>query len=398
MEINFPSDSDGFISCECPSCGERFKVAPGEGSNQPVSCCPHCGHRGSSCWLTPEQVNYAQSVVLSEFVTPELQKLQRSLSSGSTGFLKLSSQHNIQTPPPPPLEVDEPYDLVRFPCCNETVKLHRASNNFCVICGVAYDMKQSESKRIFLSHKGLDKEKVIDFKTALEALGFAPWLDDDAMPAGTSLERALLQGMTDSCAVVFFITPSFKDAGYLQTEVDYAIRQKRVKGEKFAIIALQFLNEKGEVGEIPELLKGYVWKTPKSDLGALREILRALPITSGPVDWREGIGGVVATPKAKSTVSELSSEAAAILLAAAKEGGTVMHSKFMGEQTINAGRKALLPDGEPRTVARWEGGLEDLIRRRYIKDVGHKGEVFDVTREGYDAADILERATEKPPL
>jgi hypothetical protein len=33
-----------------------------------------------------------------------------------------------------------------------------------------------------------------------------------------------------------------------------------------------------------------------------------------------------------------------------------------------------------------------LERRRYIKDLGYKGEVFEVTREGYEAADELSDA------
>jgi hypothetical protein len=166
--------------------------------------------------------------------------------------------------------------------------------------------------------KGVDKEKVIDFKKTLELLGYHPWLDEDAMPAGTSLERGLLQGMKDSCAVIFFITPSFKDEGYLQTEVNYAIAEKRQKGDKFAIISLQFDND-DQTGEIPELLKPYVWKKPKTLLDAVREIIRALPITPGSVDWRDGITGVTTMPKIKSILTELSSEAKIILTEAASE-------------------------------------------------------------------------------
>jgi hypothetical protein len=49
------------------------------------------------------------------------------------------------------------------------------------------------------------------------------------MPAGTSPDRALLQGMKDSCGVVFFVTPSFKDEGFLESEINYAMQQKREK-------------------------------------------------------------------------------------------------------------------------------------------------------------------------
>ena len=37
-------------------------------------------------------------------------------------------------------------------------------------------------RKIFLSHKGSDKDTVIDFRETLEELGYEPWLDDDAMP------------------------------------------------------------------------------------------------------------------------------------------------------------------------------------------------------------------------
>ncbi len=195
MELSFPTDSDGFFSRECPSCDHQFKVIVGEGSDEPLSYCPHCGHNGHDCWHTPAQIDYAKAVAVSSFVVPEIERFQRSISSSSNSLFKVSVNHDLPKPPPPPLEVDEPYNLVRFRCCNETVKLHRAATNFCPICGIPYDMKLSDSKRIFLSHKGVDKAQIINFKLALEAVGFAPWLDDDAMPAGTSLERGILQGL-----------------------------------------------------------------------------------------------------------------------------------------------------------------------------------------------------------
>jgi hypothetical protein len=70
----------------------------------------------------------------------------------------------------------------------------------------------SNSKKIFLSHKGIDKALVIDFKETLKSLGYDPWIDEDAMPAGTQLERGLLQGMKDSCGVIFFITPAIPNS------------------------------------------------------------------------------------------------------------------------------------------------------------------------------------------
>jgi hypothetical protein len=132
----------------------------------------------------------------------------------------------------------------------------------------------------------VNKPEVREYSSSLEALGFRPWLDEDAMTAGTPLERGLRQGFKDSCAVIFFITPSFQDENYLATEIDYAVEEKRAKGDRFAIITLLLRDEEGRVGQVPELLKRFVWKEPKSQLEALREVLKALPVKAGPVQWK----------------------------------------------------------------------------------------------------------------
>lgn len=141
-------------------------------------------------------------------------------------------------------------------------------------------------QRIFLSHKGADKPLVRRFFGSLKTIGVDPWLDEDAMPAGTELERGILQGFKDSCGAVFFITPNFVDEGYLRTEVNYAVAERRLKGERFSIITIVFTGKKGEKGVVPELLKQFVWKEPSTELEALNEILRALPIEPGEPRWR----------------------------------------------------------------------------------------------------------------
>jgi hypothetical protein len=137
-------------------------------------------------------------------------------------------------------------------------------------------------KRIFLSHKGVDKTMVRQFHATLKLLGFEPWLDEDAMVAGANVERALLQGMKDSCAAVFFLTDKFKDQNFLATEIDYAVKQKREKADRFAIIALVMDSS----AKVPELLTPYVWKAPAQHLEALREVIKALPLRLPPPEWR----------------------------------------------------------------------------------------------------------------
>jgi hypothetical protein len=139
--------------------------------------------------------------------------------------------------------------------------------------------------RIFLSHKSADKPVVMRYYTALKELGFEPWLDQPDMPAGTNLERGILDGFEKSCAAVFFITENFKDESYLATEVDYAVAQKRKKGKKFSIITLRYPN----ASPVPGLLTPYIYKDVNNDLEGFHELVRALPIELGQIRWRKDV-------------------------------------------------------------------------------------------------------------
>lgn len=99
MEIGFPTDSDGFLSQECPSCEQQFKVCFGEGSDEPISYCPYCGHKGQQCWYTSEQVEHLSAVAQSVLVAPALAKLQQSLGGKVTGRISAPKT-------PPPIEPD----------------------------------------------------------------------------------------------------------------------------------------------------------------------------------------------------------------------------------------------------------------------------------------------------
>lgn len=125
---------------------------------------------------------------------------------------------------------------------------------------------------VFLSHKSADKPLVRDIATALELVGVSTWLDERALSAGTHLERSLSDAFKGAKAAVFIVTRSYQDRGYLATEVDYAIREKRAR-DNFLIITIRIGDHEAE---IPELLQSYVWKDVPDGLRALIEILRAL--------------------------------------------------------------------------------------------------------------------------
>ena len=151
---------------------------------------------------------------------------------------------------------------------------------------VSYDRIPAENEvKIFLSHKTVDKVIVERYHRALLELGYSPWLDKEDMVAGSNVERDILQGFEESCAAVFFVTKNFKDEKFLATEVDYAIQQKREKGDKFSIITLLFDPE----AEVPGLLRRFLWQHVSNDLDGLYEVLRALPVELGPVRWKAGV-------------------------------------------------------------------------------------------------------------
>jgi hypothetical protein len=137
-----------------------------------------------------------------------------------------------------------------------------------------------QPQKIFLSHSGADKPRIRELKAALSDLGFEPWLDEDAMSAGTPLERALVAGMAESCAAVFYLTANFRDERYLQTEIDYALQEARTNDD-FKVIVLRLADV-----AVPPVLARFVHKDVDSGLDALRKILAALPICVGTVRWR----------------------------------------------------------------------------------------------------------------
>ncbi len=140
--------------------------------------------------------------------------------------------------------------------------------------------------KIFLSHKTIDKPLVNDYKETLDLLGYDTWLDTDAMTAGANPTRAIMEGIENSCATVFFITPNFTDEKWLAEEIDQSIARKREQGERFSIITLVFKEPNKPAPGVPKLLRRYIYKEPTSPLNGLREIIRALPIMPGAVHWR----------------------------------------------------------------------------------------------------------------
>jgi hypothetical protein len=121
-----------------------------------------------------------------------------------------------------------------------------------------------------------------------------------------------------------------------------------------------------------------------------RKFSRDLQITmnSGVI---AGSGAATTTSSSSGSKAALSPEATALLKAASADasGGVIMFGRYGGGDQISAGDKLFNEDSSPRTIARWEGAIEELEKRGFVKATSGSREVFEVTREGYAAADAI---------
>lgn len=139
MNVKFNTDSDGFISQQCPACNKQFKAQYGAGSEKPLAHCPYCGHH-SDTWFTNEQQAYITAVLQSEVVLPELKKfgrdLERSMNRPGSG-VSFKANKSLHAPrPTAPQESNDSWPQHTFACCGETIKHNpNATPTHCVICG-----------------------------------------------------------------------------------------------------------------------------------------------------------------------------------------------------------------------------------------------------------------------
>jgi hypothetical protein len=86
-------------------------------------------------------------------------------------------------------------------------------------------------------------------------------------------------------------------------------------------------------------------------------------------------------------VVTLSAEARDLLRSAAATTGHIMFLKHLGGEHLQAGGRSFIEDRNPRSAAVWKGAIDELRNERLIEDQGYKGEMFRVTREGYEFYD-----------
>ena len=94
-----------------------------------------------------------------------------------------------------------------------------------------------------------------------------------------------------------------------------------------------------------------------------------------------------------ASVPPLSSEARRLIAAAAADaGGTVLYEKFgEGVDLHTNGESILTNKADHREVATWEAALQELTDRGLLVERGKSGEIYEITKKGYEAAAVLKR-------
>ncbi|MHB0805389.1 hypothetical protein [Stutzerimonas nitrititolerans] len=85
----------------------------------------------------------------------------------------------------------------------------------------------------------------------------------------------------------------------------------------------------------------------------------------------------------------LSKEAIDIIKAASQsKSGTIIRPRSIGDRTVQAGEKTFGSENS-RDFAKYDAALDELIKRGLVKALGGKGEVFELTSNGWQVADAL---------
>ncbi|HVF16366.1 MAG TPA: hypothetical protein VNA21_05625 [Steroidobacteraceae bacterium] len=90
----------------------------------------------------------------------------------------------------------------------------------------------------------------------------------------------------------------------------------------------------------------------------------------------------------------LSDEAKTILQKTAQDpGGLVLFERFgVGVDLHTNGESLLTSKEDHRALVSWESALQELVKNGLLMAHGERGEVFEITKQGHDAAKRLEQS------
>jgi hypothetical protein len=101
--------------------------------------------------------------------------------------------------------------------------------------------------------------------------------------------------------------------------------------------------------------------------------------------FRESAGASISSQPVASTAS-LSKEAKILLKgAAADPSGLVLFDRFGASVDLHTNGESLFTDkADHQALATWEAALQELVKAGLFVDRGDHGEIYEITKKGYD--------------
>jgi sarcosine oxidase delta subunit len=143
-QISIPTDSDGFLSFECPFCEERFKLAANEVQEDDVFVlhCPICGlNDDAQSFLSSGVIEAAQTAAMNlayDAINEAMKGWER--RSRSSDLIRFKAGSPLKHEPEKVLIEDEAFELHEFACCDRSAKVQpidEVAGVYCPYCGTA---------------------------------------------------------------------------------------------------------------------------------------------------------------------------------------------------------------------------------------------------------------------
>lgn len=179
FSISIEPDEEGYIGRECPveSCLGYFKITLGTGLPGQVPChCPYCGHTDKhDKFFTPAQIEYAQSLVVRQFVDAfhkDLKALE--FDHRPRGGLGIGLSLTVTSHPLPPIRYYREEQLETKVTCDKCTLRFAIYGVFgwCPDCG-AHNSLHILSKNLELARKQLALAATVDQELADYLVGDA---------------------------------------------------------------------------------------------------------------------------------------------------------------------------------------------------------------------------------
>lgn len=270
---------------------------------------------------------------------------------------------------------------------------------------LSLESKNSESfdtvvKTVFISHANEDAVLAEIIKTQIENVFekkinvFVSSIPGTIKPGSDWLDK-IIDKLTGNSAFVALVTPYSEKRPFVWFEIGFSwFRRLSRQCEIYAICAppinpgdlpeplcrLQAISlddEKQTKAFFSELIQQF----NLGDLGILEfsKIRDSLPSYPSQIMQTENKNQI-----------DISIEAKTILLKAINDKhGYISRSRTMRGTEISTNGQNLITDQNPRTIAKWEYALDELLDNNFIEERGYKGEAFTITHKGYEYANTL---------